>query len=82
MQRQAMYFARWLTPFLPPMAVLAAEATHLGVKQLISATKRQYPWFWRTVNPSHQKFEIAAIIGLVLLLTLPSTYMALRADNV
>lgn len=82
MQRQAMYFARWLTPFLPPMAVLAAEAAHLGMKRLISLVKGYYPQLGEGVSLPSQKLESLMIVGLVLLLTLPSTYMALRADNV
>lgn len=33
MQRQEMYFVRWLMPFLPPMAVLAAETVRAGTER-------------------------------------------------
>jgi hypothetical protein len=82
MQRQAMYFARWLTPFLPPMAVLAAEAARLGVKQLALTKKTGFAQLGERLNLLPKRVEVMATMGLVMLLTLPSTYMAIRADYI
>lgn len=71
MQRQEMYFARWLTPFLPPLAVLAAETARASVIRLLQRVA-QPPVFARRWLP------VAAIFAL----TLPSTYVALRADYI
>jgi hypothetical protein len=70
MQRQEMYFVRWLMPFLPPLAVLAAEAA------------------WTILRPysPHSLGEGPGVrvyyLFVVTLLTLPSTYVALRADYI
>jgi hypothetical protein len=73
MQRQAMYFARWLMPFLPPMAVLAAETVRVASHYLIVR--------WLGKSASGQIAQIPLSLVLVLLLTLPSTYMAYRANR-
>ncbi len=44
MQRQEMYFVRWLVPFLPPLTVLAAETAHAGARRLAPA-RLGYPAF-------------------------------------
>jgi len=86
MQRQEMYFVRWLTPFLPPMAVLAAET----VQQIsIFAARRIRAW---QDSESDTKVKLRLPVRtlggvhwsllVTFLLTLPSTYVALRADYV
>jgi hypothetical protein len=72
MQRQEMHFVRWLMPLIPPMAVLSAETIHTGVKWLIKIGHgKQFQIRW----------SVASItIGLIILATLPSTFMAIRAD--
>ncbi len=75
MQRQEMYFARWLTPFLPPIAVLAAETACASVRYLVSIART------RAKNLPPISLEVVTV-GVVVLLALPSTYMALRADYV
>ncbi|MBN1995187.1 MAG: glycosyltransferase family 39 protein [Anaerolineae bacterium] len=74
LQRQEMYFVRWLTPLLPPMAVLAAETIWVGVKR----------WSFSTLLRFVQNDPWPKFLGLLvmLLLTLPSTYVALCADHV
>jgi hypothetical protein len=77
MQRQEMYFARWLMPFLPPMAVLAGETIQAGLGYLIRRKAEKF-----------QNLPVALTrlngltIGGALLLTLPSTYMTIRADQI
>jgi hypothetical protein len=71
-QRQEMYFARWLTPLLPPITVLAAETARVGTQRLFSVVKPKPVWF--------QRFELWVPIVLVVSLTLPSTYVALWAN--
>jgi hypothetical protein len=75
MQRQEMYFVRWLVPFLPPMAVLAAETAHVLVRQII----RRMPG--RSVNDQSLKNNYLPL-GIIALLTLPSIYMAYQADRI
>jgi 4-amino-4-deoxy-L-arabinose transferase-like glycosyltransferase len=81
MQRQEMYFVRWLTPLLPPMAVLAAEIIHAGIGQITRV------WPNKRANArirQHYSLFIVHCSSLIIiaLLTLPSTYMALRANHV
>lgn len=76
MQRQAMYFVRWLTPFLPALAVLGAETAQVAARWLSG-------WLsWRAISqPVASRVALLPLI-LVTMLTLPSTYMALSADYV
>lgn len=76
MQRQEMYFARWLMPFLPPLAVLAGEVAHAGVTWGLSLMRTKQA---RVTLPS-LLIEWAAPIGLAALLTAPATYTALKAN--
>jgi 4-amino-4-deoxy-L-arabinose transferase-like glycosyltransferase len=71
MQRQEMYFVRWLMPFLPPMAVLAAETLRAGIRRLSGKVNHYSPPVVRYLP-----------LVITILLTLPSTYVALRADYV
>jgi hypothetical protein len=87
MQRQEMYFMRWLLPFLPPITVLAAETIRLGVRQVdrwmqgltspyqSPVTSRQMSVFFR------QSTHHSPLI-LIVLLTLPSTYVAYQAGQI
>lgn len=72
MQRQEMYFARWLMPFFPPLAVLAAETARAGAGRLLAALKVQ-------LTPQARSLVFVAAVAL---LTLPSTYTALYADYI
>ncbi len=74
MQRQEMYFARWLMPFLPPMAVLASETLHSGINTLTRFNQ----------TPRLQKFILhpSSFILLITILTLPSTYAAYHAARI
>jgi len=79
MQRQAMYFVRWLTPFLPALAVLGAETAHV-------ATRRVSGWLPRQAirQPFASVVSRVSLLPIILVtaLTLPSTYVALSADYV
>ncbi len=70
MQRQEMYFVRWLTPLIPPMAVLAAEAVRAGV-QWFSQKRPLIKWPVGT-----------ATLAVVMLLVLPSTTTAIKANQI
>jgi hypothetical protein len=74
MQRQEMYFVRWLTPFLPPLAVLVAETLRVGVRYLANK-------LWPQKKRANIFLNYAPII-VTLLLTLPSTYLAWQSDRV
>jgi 4-amino-4-deoxy-L-arabinose transferase-like glycosyltransferase len=118
MQRQAMYFARWFMPFLPPLALIAAETARVGSAWLLAQiqhhshistlqenqTQRRKDartqgyllifaplnlcafalnlfdqrWFMRLSQLSPH----GVAVGLVLLLALPSTYVAMRANHI
>jgi hypothetical protein len=71
MQRQEMYFVRWLMPFFPPMAVLTAETLRAGVR-----------WISEKVKPPSSLVTRYLPLAITILLTLPSTYVALRAGYV
>lgn len=73
MQRQEMYFVRWLTPFLPPLAVLAAELIRVGVAWIISR--------YQATLTSTPLYRYGPLV-VTLLLTLPSTYVAVQANSV
>jgi hypothetical protein len=83
MQRQEMYFVRWLTPFLPPMAVLAAETVQqIGIlaSRRISAGQDRGS---ENVKPLPSVRSLGVVywsLLITLLLTLPSTYVAVQAD--
>jgi hypothetical protein len=70
MQRQEMYFVRWLMPFLPPLAVLAGETLHYGVVKTLKVLK--------TFRVSDRWLTV----GVAGLLVLPSFYMAVRANSI
>ncbi len=70
MQRQEMYFVRWLTPFLPPLAVLAAETVRVGVT-----------WLSRRLVPPTLSLRPYLPLLVTLGLTLPSTYTAAYANH-
>ncbi|MCB0169489.1 MAG: glycosyltransferase family 39 protein [Anaerolineae bacterium] len=77
MQRQEMYFVRWLMPFLPPLAVISAETLHAAARKVGQVSD---------LSGASQRLALlrpaALTIILALLLTLPSTYMTLQADHV
>ena len=70
MQRQEMYFVRWMMPLIPPMCVLAAEATRATVEWLLKK-QPQRRWSIATVS-----------LTVIMLLTLPSMFMAAKADHI
>jgi hypothetical protein len=75
MQRQEMYFVRWLMPFLPPLAVLAAELAYTGMRRLAAFVRGSNLFAWG--------LSVEWItVGAVILLTLPSIYVTLWADYV
>ena len=84
MQRQEMYFVRWLMPFLPPMAVLAAETIHAGLWRWTAQkrTGQAGELSAGTIKPSYRTVIIVAVGIIALLLAVPSTYVALHADYV
>jgi 4-amino-4-deoxy-L-arabinose transferase-like glycosyltransferase len=82
MQRQEMYFARWLTPFLPALAVLAAESVHAMVTRLASLKDHRNTRQHAGKGASTGGLSPLITVGVVLLLTLPSTYVAIRANTV
>jgi len=113
MQRQAMYFVRWLTPFLPPLSVLAAETAHVAIRRLSVAilvlaesppsippkggeVSRFSPLWGELEGGNQLKSRIAnlaaststrnltlwPVVGVVLLLALPSTYVAVNANAI
>lgn len=70
MQRQEMYFVRWLMPFVPSVTVLVAE----GVQQFSRVVSRQL---------SHSNLTPGRLTMIVaLLLVAPSTYTAIYANYV
>ena len=76
MQRQEMFFARWLVPLVAPMAVLVAEMV-----QEISALASQRIIGLGDQHISKSTYRLFVCCSLFIL-TLPSTYMALRADYI
>lgn len=98
MQRQEMYFARWLMPFLPPLAVLAGEAIQAGLGYLMRLRVEPFqnlpPRLRAAPHPGAAHSGVAhsgaasltrlnwLTVGAAILLTLPSTYMVIRADHI
>lgn len=81
MQRQEMYFVRWLMPFLPPLVVIAAETLHAATRKLIVILGQPAsPVRTNQQFTLHRSVSIA--ITLALLLTLPSTYAAVQANRI
>ncbi len=76
MQRQEMYFARWLMPFLPPLALLTAEGVR-GAMVCLSNRLTQ-----RRLSLSRGSVVPTIYLILLLLLTAPSTYTAARAAEI
>jgi len=70
MQRQEMYFVRFLMPLIPPMCVLAAETIQFIVAWILKK-QTQLNWSAPTI-----------CLAIILLLTLPSTFTAIRADYI
>jgi hypothetical protein len=70
MQRQEMYFVRWMMPLIPPMCVLAAETMRAVVEWLLNKRTRLR---WSTATIS---------LTAIAVLTLPSTIMTIKADYV
>jgi hypothetical protein len=68
-QRQEMYFVRWLTPLIPPMCVLAAETLHAAICRL----QKQRLLKWPTA---------ATTLTMITLFALPSTIMTAKADHI
>jgi len=70
MQRQEMYFVRWMMPLIPPMCILAAEATRATVEWLL---KKQ---------PQVKRSIAAVSLTAIVLFMLPTLFMAAKADHI
>ncbi len=77
LQRQEMYFVRWLMPFLPPMAVLAAET----VRGICESANLRISESLFVIRRSSLVVRHSSLV-IIILLTLPSTYVAWRADYI
>jgi 4-amino-4-deoxy-L-arabinose transferase-like glycosyltransferase len=76
MQRQEMYFVRWLMPFLPPLAVLAGETIHVVTRFLAVR-------WGKFLQPQTAQLSSPWLpLGVTILLVLPSLYVAIQADAI
>lgn len=79
-QRQEMYFARWLMPLIPPLAVITTE----GVRVVVMEMKIRPIRFWKPDRSTEQQIPSTFyfLLSTFFLLTLPSTYTAVDANSV
>lgn len=83
-QRQEMYFARWLLPLIPPLAVITAEGVRVVVTWITQARPVR---FWKPDRSTGQQTNSLFLLPtsyllLTFLLILPSTYTAVYANSI